>query len=584
MFKRANKITALLVAAAAVVSLVPATGVNAADVKRIESEDGTVYGAVAYKDGKFLIDGEVDGKDEGVYFLNNGKYTELEDLDTGSEYDVYGEKYATVDTDDYYVDLSSGKVTDDSIAEDETDDAATALRKKVKKDNDDRYTDDSAESTKDETNMKAIAGNKFGEIWYETSYELNTTSAATTVAAVYTDAKGAYIDADYNVGKIKIKDADGKTTTLENTVDTEDFNSGKADVKVTGAKVLGQDKNYIYRLVDVTITAPGIKAVNGVNLYTKNSDGSETVLADNGFTAITDTEVSYKAIQKISKAQASDDIDGIKYAKTVTTYALTDEDGKEADSNALIINPDTKYSVVDGKVVAYNTETSGKVSAVTISLKIKAGYNYTDIADESTEDADVVDVDVDGNIWRLDSGNIYKFNNDEDWDKVYKVDGAMDNFVIYDKNNFVVWNEDDEVYSIVGGKTTDKDDSETPEVKVGWVQNADGTWIYNKEDGTKATGWLNLNGTWYYLKADGIMATGWVLDGSTWYYTNASGAMQTGWINVNGTWYYTNASGAMQTGWINDNGTWYYCNASGAMLANTTVDGYVLGANGAWVR
>ena len=60
--------------------------------------------------------------------------------------------------------------------------------------------------------------------------------------------------------------------------------------------------------------------------------------------------------------------------------------------------------------------------------------------------------------------------------------------------------------------------------------------------------------------------------------------MQTGWINVNGTWYYTNASGAMQTGWINDNGTWYYCNASGAMLANTTVDGYVLGANGAWVR
>ena len=40
----------------------------------------------------------------------------------------------------------------------------------------------------------------------------------------------------------------------------------------------------------------------------------------------------------------------------------------------------------------------------------------------------------------------------------------------------------------------------------------------------------------------------------------------------------------MQTGWINDKGTWYYCNGSGAMLANTTVDGYTLGANGAWVK
>jgi len=60
--------------------------------------------------------------------------------------------------------------------------------------------------------------------------------------------------------------------------------------------------------------------------------------------------------------------------------------------------------------------------------------------------------------------------------------------------------------------------------------------------------------------------------------------MVTGWQNVGGSWYYINMSGAMQTGWINDNGTWYYCDASGVMLANTIVDGYVLGANGAWIK
>ncbi|NFE75542.1 hypothetical protein FC758_17050, partial [Clostridium botulinum] len=40
----------------------------------------------------------------------------------------------------------------------------------------------------------------------------------------------------------------------------------------------------------------------------------------------------------------------------------------------------------------------------------------------------------------------------------------------------------------------------------------------------------------------------------------------------------------MKTGWLNDNGTWYFLNASGKMLSNTVVDGYKLGANGAWIR
>ena len=40
----------------------------------------------------------------------------------------------------------------------------------------------------------------------------------------------------------------------------------------------------------------------------------------------------------------------------------------------------------------------------------------------------------------------------------------------------------------------------------------------------------------------------------------------------------------MKTGWLNDNGTWYYLNADGSMAANTYVDGYYVGSNGAWVK
>ena len=80
----------------------------------------------------------------------------------------------------------------------------------------------------------------------------------------------------------------------------------------------------------------------------------------------------------------------------------------------------------------------------------------------------------------------------------------------------------------------------------------------------------------------------WLLVGykmnGTWYFLNGSGAMKTGWVQDGSTWYYLQSSGAMKTGWLNDNGTWYYLNASGAMLANTTVDGYKLGASGAWVK
>ena len=117
----------------------------------------------------------------------------------------------------------------------------------------------------------------------------------------------------------------------------------------------------------------------------------------------------------------------------------------------------------------------------------------------------------------------------------------------------------------------------------GWVQDGN-TWYYMDASGAMQTGWVNAGGTWYYMNAGGAMQTGWMKSGSTWYYLKSSGAMATGWVQDGNTWYYMDASGAMQTGWLNDGGTWYYLYGDGSMASNTTVDGYVLGANGAWVQ
>ena len=98
----------------------------------------------------------------------------------------------------------------------------------------------------------------------------------------------------------------------------------------------------------------------------------------------------------------------------------------------------------------------------------------------------------------------------------------------------------------------------------GWAKTSNGSWNYNNTDGTKFKGWLKSSGVWYYLDNDGVMVTGWKL--------------------IDNKWYFIDKSGVMKTGWINDGGTWYYLNTLGEMLSNTTISGYKLGTNGAWVK
>ena len=98
MIKRLSKFTSLMVAMTSITSL-SMTGVNAAEYERIDYKEGSVYEAVTYKDGKFYIDGQLEELDnEGVYYLSDGKYTKLTDLDTGSEVEPYGAKYLNIDS------------------------------------------------------------------------------------------------------------------------------------------------------------------------------------------------------------------------------------------------------------------------------------------------------------------------------------------------------------------------------------------------------------------------------------------------------------------------------------------------------
>ncbi|MBE6070323.1 MAG: N-acetylmuramoyl-L-alanine amidase family protein [Clostridium butyricum] len=591
MIKKTTKITSLIVSAASIVSMVPAM----AATTKVEEKDGTVYNAVAYKEGKLYIDGDIDDKGEGVYFLDNGKYTDLDDLDTGSDAEVYGEKYAKLDDGDYYVDLETGKVNDeDDLAEEDLDDSESNLIKKIKKDSpEDRYylnEDDKPVVTSSEAVTLPYAEN-----WYKYSVQNKDQDGNYTV---YTDVSGKYIDVDYDLGKIKLV-TDGSVATIENTVDTEKINGAKYGAKINHVETITQDKDYIYRIAEIQITKDGaIIIADDVKNEPLFFGGKNDRVG-----VYTDTKGSIKVFQRISKEQNSDEIDDAKYPKTTETYFINEYEDydkgsktKSAEYKKTLSDDgynDDEWTVVDGKIVNYGIDNSDNFKAQTYNLKTKAGFYYVD-TDDSDFDVDDTDeysvaIDKDGQLWVLDNGKVKLYKTDGDFETIYKVDGAMKEISVYDKDNLIAWNDDEEIYCIVGGKSsTDVKEEEVPAVTTGWIQDATtGTWSYVKADGTKAIGWLQspASGVWYYMDATGTMMTnGWIQDAGKWYFVDATGAMKTGWVYTGGAWYYLASNGAMQTGWVQTGGKWYYCNASGAMLSNTTVDGYVLGADGAWIK
>ena len=106
-----------------------------------------------------------------------------------------------------------------------------------------------------------------------------------------------------------------------------------------------------------------------------------------------------------------------------------------------------------------------------------------------------------------------------------------------------------------------------------------------------ATGKTVIDGAVYYLggETDGRMKTGWVKSGNLWYYCNPNqggpeGAMvKSCWLTINGKTYFMNESGAMVEGWYKVGEDFYYFQpGEGHKLVNTTVNGFVLDANGVW--
>ncbi|MDU1509301.1 MAG: N-acetylmuramoyl-L-alanine amidase family protein [Clostridium butyricum] len=536
MFRRSSKLTAMLVAAAAVVSIVPATA-----AERLGTKDGNITNAVAFEGG-YIYDGyRTDDDDTSVYYNNGTKDVEVDaDEDyNGYPLEKYGTKYATIvdgnDTDpydNYLLDLSTGKIDDDESVGDKQDNAQNKLKTKLSKT--DRYKDADKDDTNDgvkvDSTFKQILENKYGEVWYQYDSEGYTG---------FTNDSGNYIDVAQTANMYVYNSVE------KDAVKFSEYGDENNDVTLNfkSTKAIAQDDDNIYTVTTVTTSA----AVSG-----------------------TESENQY-FFQKISKAQG-DKKDDAYLPKTVASYQIDNGTSYKSDDdrtlafNLLKDGKDGDYSVVNYEVknatvyvtgVKYVKDEDGndtdEVSGVKVwALKFKKDKvdaknepkvdTYIVKKDGDTDnDAVAYSIDANGTTWYLNKGTISKIDGTDKKD-VYTCDRSLNALDVYDEKNLIAWDTAGDVYTTVseGKKQTEADagvdedkKDETPVVKAGWDKNADGTWAFYK-DGAKATGWLNDKGTWYYLDAAGTMKTGWVQAGS-WYYLNASGAMQTG-LGANGAW------------------------------------------------
>lgn len=615
MFRRA-KLTSLIVAAASVISVMPASASTS-----IRAESGDFNSAVAYN-GKYIYNGYKNENDNSVYVSDNSeKDKKIDNADDYSDYnEKYGSKYviAKDSSDNYLVDISSGKIETNESIEDKQQDIANSLKKDLKKT--DRYGKNVSVDTND---LERIPQKQFGDVWYKYTAEPgsdaenhdNVTRSGKLIGFVNND--GSYIDAS-NKANLRVISG-GKSVTIN------EF--GKANNNVTATlismDVIAQDKENIYTLTEVGVS------------------GGNT----------TSSEQNQKFIQKISKSKSGDKY-GANIPKNVDSYLLTnvlnDSDSDKAAeliTSSEINSSDSLFSIKDGNLylTKKTSSTEIKVTEFTMSkskLELDGASEKLDVytvkySDDKKHDitsGSSFTVDSDGIIWGINRGKIFKIDGLSAAD-VYSCDTGLDRLDVYNSNNLVAWSSSDDVYAaLVNGKdasgnnnsssgsdnsgsssnsgnnnnnsessnnnsgTTNSGAITAEPSPSGWAKK-DGNWYFYYSDGSMRTGWYYELGNWYYFYGNGQMATAFINLNGAYYYLNPNsdgnqGAMRTGWQKINGYWYYFNPvndkygyEGMMaKSGWRYIDGVWYYFWSDGTMASNTRVNGYYVNSSGAWVQ
>lgn len=136
-------------------------------------------------------------------------------------------------------------------------------------------------------------------------------------------------------------------------------------------------------------------------------------------------------------------------------------------------------------------------------------------------------------------------------------------------------------------------------LKSNWT-SYQGKWYYLNQNGEMVTGLQTINGNQYYFVDSGAMVTGWLKNGANYNYFDTTAGSHEGamckntWVMFQGKYFYFDNQGVMAVGWkevadSKGNMAYYYFYPEGTttglfgyMATNTTINGFVIGADGRW--
>lgn len=100
--------------------------------------------------------------------------------------------------------------------------------------------------------------------------------------------------------------------------------------------------------------------------------------------------------------------------------------------------------------------------------------------------------------------------------------------------------------------------------------------------------WVNNNNSWVYV-TDSKPTVGFktinFLGENKLFYFDINGKESIGWAQVGAEWIYCSGERTpLSIGWQMINSKWYYFNTNGYMVHDTTIDGYIIGSDGVWIK
>lgn len=167
----------------------------------------------------------------------------------------------------------------------------------------------------------------------------------------------------------------------------------------------------------------------------------------------------------------------------------------------------------------------------------------------------------------------------------YKIEVTNEDGSTYDNTN--TNNEAENYYK---GGNRESDSVGVPDLMAytyEWVQTDNG-WRCIRASGALMSylksEWECIDNIWYYFDSNAYMASNeyrdgyWLNSDGSWNSAYANGA----WKSDSYGWWYEDAGWYPTSQWMKIDGYWYYFKSDGYMACNEYIDGYWLGADGAW--